>query len=268
MYLDRIPTLHCLHASCAPAIEEANRKLRAAILNGSKDNDGKSRRLTAEDKAKLNERERQERLHQRAAKSLPQILTNHQWTYDQINAGSPVQLTGDAKDHWRLLVQKFKPDDVVWIGNTYDSGKPEHAKHFKKAADWLKEPSVTAPLICPATFKNNSTARSNDNVLVRRFLVVESDTLANDQVGAVFKWLRDRVGLDLVAIVDTAGKSLHGWFRFPKHEYEVAELKLVLPALQCDPKLFTPSQPVRLPGALREGKFQKLVYLAKEVVNE
>jgi hypothetical protein len=104
--------------------------------------------------------------------------------------------------------------------------------------------------------------------LVRRFLVVESDTLAKDQVGAVFKWLRDKVGLDLVAIVDTAGKSLHGWFRYPAHEFEVEELKLVLPALQCDPKLFTPSQPVRLPGALRDGKRQKLVYLAKEVINE
>jgi hypothetical protein len=268
VYLDRIPTLHCLHASCAPAIEEANRKLRAAILNGSKDNDGKPRRLTPEDKAELKEREGRERLRQRAAKSLPQVLANHQWTYDQIIADSPVQLAGDERDHWRLLLKKFKPDDVIWIGDKFDSGKPEHAKYFKSAADWLKEPSVSAPLICPATFKNNSTARSNENVLVRRFLVVESDTLAKDQVGAVFKWLRDRVGLDLVAIVDTAGKSLHGWFRFPQHEFEVDELKLVLPALQCDPKLFTPSQPVRLPGALRDWKRQKLVYLAKEVVNE
>ena len=136
------------------------------------------------------------------------------------------------------------------------------------AYQWLKESNVTGQLICPATFKNNSIARANDNILARRFLVVESDTLTKDQVGAVFRWLKGRVGLDLVAIVDTAGKSLHGWFRHPAHEFQVDELKLVLPALQCDPKLFTPSQPVRLPGALREGKWQKLVYLAKEVVNE
>jgi len=123
---------------------------------------------------------------------------------------------------------------VVWIGNTYDSGKAEHGKHFRPAADWLKESSVTYPLICPATFKNNSTARSNENILARRFLVVESDTLPKDQVGAVFKWLRDRVGLDLIAIVDTAGKSLHGWFRYPAHEYQVDELKLILPALGSD----------------------------------
>lgn len=268
VYLDRVPTLYCLHASCATAIQEANRKLRASVLNATGANDNKTRRPTAEDRAKLKEREGFERIRRRAAKSLPQILANHQWTYDQITADSPVQLTGDAKDHWRLLLRKFKPEDVIWMGDKFDSGKPEHAKHFKTATQWLNQPSVTGSLICPATFKNNSTARSNDSVLVRRFLVVESDTLGKDQVGAVFKWLRDRVGLDLVAIVDTAGKSLHGWFQYPKHEFVVDELKLVLPALQCDPKLFTASQPVRLPGALREGKFQKLVYLSKEVACE
>ncbi len=268
LYLDRIPTLYCLHASCAPAIEEANRKLRAAILNGCQEGDGKPRRLTAEEKAKLKEREHQERLRQRAAKSLPQVLTNHKWTYEQIIADSPTTLTADPKDHWRLLLKKFKCDDVIWIGDKFDSGKPEHAKHFKTAAKWLEECSVRGPLICPATFKNNSTARSNENVLVRRFLAIESDLLTKDQVGAVFRWLKEKVGMDLVAIVDTAGKSLHGWFAFPAHDFEVDELKLILPALQCDPKLFTPSQPVRLPGALREGKYQKLVYLSKEVARE
>ena len=81
----------------------------------------------------------------------------------------------------------------------------------------------------------------------------------------MFKWLTDKCGLNLVAVVDTAGKSLHGWFIYPKEAHVVEELKLVLPALQCDPKLFTASQPVRLPGALRDGKFQRLVYLSKEV---
>ena len=140
VYLDRIPSLHCVHSSCAPAIVEANRMLRIAILNGSQDST--PRKLTAEDKAKLKEREAQERLRQRAAKSLPQVLLNHQWAYNQIIADSPVQLTGDEKDHWRLLLEKCEPDDVIWIGDRFHSGKPEHAKHFKTAADWLKESSV------------------------------------------------------------------------------------------------------------------------------
>jgi hypothetical protein len=268
VYLNGSPTVYCVHASCASALEEANRKLRSAILQASTSNDGKPRKLTAQDKAKLKDRERLERIRRRAAKSLPQLLANSPWTYSQILADSPVQGLGKEADHWRLLLNKFSPDDVVWIGDTYDSGRPEHARHFRTAAEWLKESKAPGPFICPATFKNNSIARSNDIVLDRRFLVVESDTLSKDQVGAIFKWLRDRVSLELVAIVDTAGKSLHGWFQYPKHEFVLGELKLVLPALQCDPKLFTPSQPVRLPGALRGSKFQKLVYLAKEVEHE
>jgi len=72
--------------------------------------------------------------------------------------------------------------------------------------------------------------------------------------------LKEEVKLNLRAIVDTAGKSLHGWFDYPADEI-VADLKLVLPQLGCDPKLFTASQPVRLPGAVRNANYQRLVWL-------
>ncbi len=119
-------------------------------------------------------------------------------------------------------------------------------------------------LICPSTFQPGSFQRSNEKIVARRFLVVESDTLDKNQVGAVFRWLRDGVGMRLAAIIDTAGKSLHAWFDYPE-EAVVDELKVMLPVLGCDPKLFTPSQPVRLPGALRDSRFQHLVYISKEV---
>jgi hypothetical protein len=97
----------------------------------------------------------------------------------------------------------------------------------------------------------------------RRFVVVESDLLSRDEVGAVFRYLIE-CGLKLVAVVDTAGKSLHGWFEFPEDEEVMNDLRLILPALKCDPKMLTPSQPARLPGAMRDGKRQKLIFLAKE----
>jgi hypothetical protein len=60
--------------------------------------------------------------------------------------------------------------------------------------------------------------------------VVESDVHSKDEMGAIFKWLRDEVGLTLRAIVDTAGKSLHGWFDFPK-EAVLDQLEIILPQL-------------------------------------
>lgn len=265
VYLDSIPTLHCVHASCNSIVAAMNKKLRDAILNGGP---AGMRTMTAQDKARKKDREENERLRLRAAKALPQVLKEFAWTYQQIIADSPANVTGNEPEHWKLLLQKFQPDDVVWIGDKFDSGRPEHAAHFKTAGEWLKYSVAPAPFICPVAFKNTSHARSNDNIIARRFLVVESDTLSRDQVGAVFRWLSKGCDLKLIAIVDTAGKSLHGWFEF--EEDLLDELKLVLPAYQCDPKLFTASQPVRLPGRLRDGvagKYQKLVYLSGEAAH-
>ena len=261
VYLDQVPTLHCVHQSCSAVVEATNKALRNAILNGAPVG---TRRLTAEEKAQSKQRQDNERIRQRAAKALPQMLVEFAWPYADILAASPVKLEGREADHWRLLLGQFNPDDVVWIGDTFDSGKPAHAAHFKTAREWLAHNAAPGPYLCPVTFKNTSIARSNDNVVERRFIVVESDTLTRDQVGSVFRWLREACELKLVAIVDTAGKSLHGWFEFEADLLD--DMKLVLPALQCDPKLFTPAQPVRLPGALRGNKYQKLVYLAKEVL--
>jgi len=260
VYLDRVPTIHCMHASCDAAIEKANRALRAAILNPNGDAGFVMPRLTAEDKARIAERNRNERTRVKAMKSLPQLLKKHHWAYDDILRDSPMDVKTEPENHWRLLLGKFEPGDVVWIGGVRDSGSPACAANFKPVAEWLNYGRAPGQFVCPASFKNTSFARSNGNIVARRFLVVESDVLKKDEVGAVFRWLM-KSGLRLVAVVDTAGKSLHGWFEFTSCEPALDELKLILPALKCDPKLFTASQPVRLPGAERDGKYQRLIYL-------
>ncbi|MFA6543766.1 MAG: hypothetical protein WCS99_05035 [Limisphaerales bacterium] len=265
VYLDHAPTLYCVHASCREVVEAKNRELRRALADGGDAEVGKPRRLTAEEKLRMAQTRCRERIRLRAASSRERILSEWSWPLARIIGDSPVRLPEDAGGHWRLLLQRFHPDDVVWMGDKFDSGKPEHARHFRTAGEWLESPEAPAPLICPATFRPGSINRSNDDVVSRRFLVVESDTLGKDQVGSVFRWLKDDVKLPLTAIVDTAGKSLHAWFVYPPPDV-VDELKLVLPVLGCDPKLFTASQPVRLPGALRDGRHQRLVYLGSEVV--
>jgi hypothetical protein len=217
------------------------------------------------DKRELKEKQKLEQkrrlLEVRASFSLPLILKRYAWSYEEILADSPVVLAqADVQNSWRNIVRLYNPEDILWIGDTYSSGKPEHHVHFKRAEEWLNEKKVAGQFTCPATFKNDSYSRSNDNVLARRFLVVESDVLTKDQVGALFRWLKDEVGLKLRAIVDTAGKSLHGWFEYPKKAV-LEELQIILPQLGCDPGLFRASQPCRIPGALRGDKYQSLIYL-------
>ena len=265
IYTDRVPTIHCLHVNCTAEVEKTNRLLRSSLLNPDGDASFVIPALTREDKARIAERYREERIRLRARMSLPQILKKHRWTYDEILRESPVDVTKDCENHWKLLLEKFPATDVVWIGALRDSGSPACAANFKTVEEWLKYGRAPGQFTCPVNFKNTSDARSNENVVNRRFLVVESDVLKKDEVGAVFRWMM-KCGLKLMAVVDTAGKSLHGWFEFPSCETALDELRLILPALGADPKLFTASQPVRLPGADRDGKLQRLAYLSNEEV--
>jgi hypothetical protein len=258
--VDRVPTIYCVHSSCAAEIERANYELRSAISKAKFNREkipGKCWRPSVEGKRRQCEREAYQRLKLRAEKSLTLIL--EKWATHPVEffEESPVRLLGNPADDWKLLLDLFRRDDILWIGDKYDSGLG-HERNFCRVSLWLTEPAAPAQFICPNTFKAGVHSRSNDNVLHHRYLVVESDTLAKTQIVAVFCWCRQF--LRLRAIVDTAGKSLHGWFDYPTTA-QLYELKNILPQLSCDPALFKPSQPVRLPGARRGEKVQALLYL-------
>ena len=259
VYLNGAANIFCFHNSCVEERQQASKALRIAIAKGEVDPNSKIN--TKELREKQKQEQKRRLLETRASCSLPLILKRYAWPFANIQTDSPVVLSkAEVSTSWKRIVGLYKPDDILWIGDTYSSGKPEHHVHFKRAEEWLKQSTISGNFTCPATFKNDSYSRSNDNVLVRRFLVVESDILTKDQVGAIFCWLKDEVGLKLRAVVDTAGKSLHGWFEFPKKPV-FEELQIILPQLGCDPGLFRASQPCRIPGVLRGEKYQSLIYL-------
>ncbi len=267
VYLSPVPTVSCFHQSCRHHIEDTNRRLRSAASGGIDLKRSGSRRLTAEEKARIREHNRREGIRQRAAQAKDQVLIKWRWPVADIESGTVLRVPCEASDQSRAILGLFQPSDIVWIGDIHSSGRPEHAAHFRTAAEWMEFGTLPGPFVCPSTFQSGAFSRGNDHVAQRRFLVVESDTLPKDQVGAVFRWLREAVGLPLRAVVDTGGKSLHGWFDFPS-EFILAELKLILPELECDPKLFTASQPVRMAGMIRpeKGNLQRLLFLdGKEV---
>jgi hypothetical protein len=114
---------------------------------------------------------------------------------------------------------------------------------------------------CGSSFRAGSFSRCNDNLEGHRFMVVESDTLGRDEVGAVFAYVYRRLLFQLHCIIDTGGKSLHAWFDVPRNKKLERRMQVGLEGLGCDPKVFTYSQPVRVPGAFRDGKLQRLIWL-------
>ncbi|MFN7138862.1 MAG: hypothetical protein ACK4UN_05955 [Limisphaerales bacterium] len=244
VHLDGAPTIFCQHTSCKGEVEKANYELRKAIGKLQLP-EGMPKVRTLEQIQRDIDRERKQQLKLRAAASLNQIIEQHSISEADMLATSPVNMTDRClSEDWRALLQLFKPDDVLWMG------RDVYQKQFKTVSQWLTSNRCPGNFTCPSTFKPGSESRSNDNVLHRRYLVVESDELKKTEMLAVIQWLRKTMRLR--AVVDTGGKSLHGWFEFPPEDI-LNELKSILPALKCDPKLFTASQPCRLPGAIRNG---------------
>lgn len=185
------------------------------------------------------------------------------WSPSDIAKASPAPPPCDPVAQAFALVQLFRPRDVLWIGEEWHSGHWRHARHFRSSAEWLATGVLAGSRICPSSFYPGVVSRAQRTVASRRFLVVESDDLPHDQQGAVFRYLIDQFGLRLRAVVDTAGRSLHGWFDAPPPGL-LARLKSFLPEVGADPALFNPAQPCRLPGWPRADtqRIPTLIYLA------
>jgi len=257
--LNGSPTLYCFHNTCSDVLASLNRELRRAMPSGSF-------RMQIYRPAQPRGPTRGQRLAEAAAKQLPAILKEFSGPLED----SPTALTGDVHQDAVLFLELFEPDDVIWIGNVTDSANDTKDEseikrcrlHFVTAAQWKRRLTCAwqdeYQSICPNAFKPRSYSRSNGNVAAHRFLVVESDVLSKHDVTAVFKWLRQEMRLR--AIIDTAGKSLHGWFSYPDNA-KLAELRVILPALKCDRQLLAPAHPVRRPGGLRGQRYQTLLWL-------
>lgn len=295
--IDGAPTIHCFHTSCVAAVEAANYKLRRELgattweirlpggkvvrsgdvvqasgvvtpravieAGGGQAAAGPSigpRRL--DPRAAAAERLQLESLKVGAERFKVDLFERFRWTFADILRDSPRQVADRGPDEqFRTWLKMWPADATVWIGDVWDSGKPEHATHFRPVAEWFQIGPVMGNYTCGSAFRPGSFQRGNVNLHGQRFMVVESDTLSKDEVGAIFAYLNQRLRFNLHAIIDTGGKSLHGWFACAKDPAVERELKTVLTVFGCDPKLFTYSQPVRLPGAFREQRLQRLIWL-------
>jgi hypothetical protein len=250
-----------------------SRPAREPIQSNIGQGDVQRPKLTPEQRQRIEAQNEERRLAARAHTGVKEILKNYACGFAYYGNRSPVKIiNGDPRDDWRLILKLFQPDDVVWIGtkkndSANDTMPPKWIEYcktrFRPASDWLRGKECPGLLTCPNTFKPGSYSRRDAEVLTRRFLVLESDTLDKNQVCAVFKWAEQFAKLR--AIVDTAGKSLHAWYQMPSPEV-LGQLETILPQLGCDAAMFIPSQPCRLPGANRPetGRVQSLLYLDLE----
>jgi hypothetical protein len=243
------PTIHCFHTSCKGEVEEANRKLRSAVA------------LSEQDRSVTLPNYRHKPTKKRTFADDAKALENKLPWIRSHNLPDTAALPETAKEQYFKHLALFQDSDNIWLGDTYESAQIQPVSKFKKFSKPLGN------FISHCTFVEGATGRKNEFVDDVKFLVVESDELAKPDQKAVLAWLRDWGGWNLRLVLDTAGKSLHGWFDYPEH-LEKDQIKALLEQLKCDTRLLTPSQPSRIAGAMRKKKMQHIIWLGNDTETE
>lgn len=178
---------------------------------------------------------------------------------------SPTILDSPIEDDAKLFIRSlYLPEDILWLGDQFDSGKPEHSANFRAASAWLTLESLP-PRMASGTFKQGVHSRSDSNLISSPFIVIESDDLIGHKptddlereenkmlCAALILLCRDRFKLTLRAVIDTGGKSLHGWFDRPSPEALEALLSIA-GGLAIDAAVVArAANPLRLPGCLHK----------------
>lgn len=164
-----------------------------------------------------------------------------------------------------LINHLFREDDIIWMGDQWDSGSPEHAANFRTRQQWSQEDQLP-PRIAAGTFQPGSTSRSSNGLLTSPFIVIESDGVlggppakpAENELNkclsaALIGYVQTHLGLTLRAVIDTGNKSLHAWFDRPD-ENEFLALRTMAEGLRIDRGVLdrAPTLPLRTPGCIHE----------------
>jgi hypothetical protein len=204
---------------------------------------------------------------------------------DEVDLGetSPRRLLEEPKDDPGLLLSTlYDPTDLLWIGERHDAGILGDT--IRTAAEWgsyFKNGGRTGPHIIPnpmtgqkgTTKEGKPSFRSDSTVKTYRYCLVEFDDLSRED--QIRFWSAAR--LPVVCLIDSGGKSIHGWLDVQKRarvttpEQWQLHIKTnlydqLLTPLGVDSSCSNASRLSRLPGHYRMEKqaFQRLLWLSPE----
>lgn len=181
---------------------------------------------------------------------------------------TPTSVPG-ASEFQKFLSSAFAATEVVCICEQVEEGRPLTSGSFLPVEDWIKRfDSPDSILFRPDRaegvyvrinpFKPNLYSGSDNDVSAYRHVLVEFDDKPKAEQE---KLLRDS-GLPISVLIDSGGKSIHGWVRVdaPSRKEWDARRDLIYSAIPgIDPKNKNPSRFSRLPGAWRGESQQKLL---------
>jgi hypothetical protein len=184
---------------------------------------------------------------------------------------SPVRLEGDAPQTAAVLPILFPGDPLLCVGSKYKFFT-DHLSTFADKAHTIEQ-VVPSPMLAKRgmTQSGKLSQHSLEATGPRRFIVVEGDKIdgkpiPKDTQAAILLHLAERAALALV--VDSGGKSLHGWFYCQgADEMKLRRFFSYAVTLGADSGLWTRSQFARMPdGTRNNGKRQPILFFNPEVI--
>lgn len=208
------------------------------------------------------------------------IAEAERWKESDLADMSPIQIPDEpALQAALFLKEMFAADEKVFIGDRTDPGII--GRTIRTVSEWeahFKRGGATAPFIIVNPLTGNEakkksgglTRRGDGNIHIFRYALAEFDNLSHED--QLKFWAA--VPLPVVALVDTVGKSLHGWIDVQKmaevsnHDDWDTHIRsrlydCRLTPMGCDPACKNPARLSRLPGHFRveKGKYQRLLWL-------
>jgi hypothetical protein len=186
---------------------------------------------------------------------------------------SPVRIDWPPdRDAVEILRNLYRPEDLLFIGARHEAG-PDHVL---SSAQWIRrfghgrvipEHLIPNPLTGMEGLTKSRTPsfRADSCVTEFRFAVIEFDTMVREQQIQFFAGVK----LPIVALLDSGGKSIHGWIRIDATSAgrwtERVEDKLftLLTAIGADNACKNESRLSRMPGHFRaeKNRWQRVLYL-------
>ena len=184
---------------------------------------------------------------------------------------SPVRLDGDTPQTEAVLPILFPGDPLLCAGSKFDFFTDALSAFIDRAHGL--EQIVPSPMKAKhgMTKAGKRSEHSLEATGPRRFIVIEGDQIdgkpiPKDTQAAILLHLAERAPLALV--VDSGGKSLHGWFFCQgADEHKLKRFFAYAVSLGADAGLWTRNQFARMPDGTRDnGKRQSILYFNPEVI--
>ena len=235
----------CWHTSCRDSIRKymglLNRKWRHFIGGSSLPNPPISEELLRQTRERaLAEvkaaEDRQKDVEARAKDLLSKIIKS--------DIPNPI-FSGRAIDFGVFITRFWKPTDIICLGTRYESkGHLYYANldHIRKM-HFSNSPEQTSPM----TFREIDGKRRSENIIERRYMVLEMDDSPIQHQWNVLMAINTHI-TPLLMVVHTGGKSLHGWFH---NSALFTENKDFYEHLGYDESSFKRLQLCRTPGVMR-----------------